>query len=111
CSGRPGRRWGPVRSRRGRTWGFLGRRRRGFLPLQIGKLVLQEQEQRMLQLGRLESERAAPALVGDPAAMIEEVEAAGHAAVTGADDVVDGVDQHGHTQLEATAARLGYLDA
>ena len=61
----------------------------------------------MLQLGRLEAERAAAALVGDLAVAVDQVEPAGHAAVAGADGVVDRVDQHREAQAEPLRRRSG----
>ncbi len=52
----------------------------------------------MLEFRRLETERTAPVLECHASAVIEQVETARHSAVTSADGVVDGVDQHGHSQ-------------
>ncbi len=64
----------------------------------------------MLQLGGLEPERAAAALVGDLAAAVDQVEPAGHPAVAGADGVVDRVDQHREAEVERLAAGPGDPD-
>ena len=78
-----------------------GARRSGFL---------EQQDQRLLQLGRLEQVGTASALEGDLALAVDQVEPAGHAAVASADGVVDRVDEHRETEVEELAALLRDVD-
>ena len=50
--------------------------------------ALEEQEQRLLQLGGFEPERPPPALVGDPTLAIDQIEPRRHPAVTGTDGII-----------------------
>jgi hypothetical protein len=62
-------------------------------------------EDRPLELGRLEAERALAALERDPAVPADEVEAVGPAAVGTRDRVVELVDDRRHLDVQLGGAR------